>query len=173
MAIVLLAALGTDFHVITVDVDPRNIAVARELVELAGFSAHVSFVCLTRNQPDELSARTSAVVREIRPADKAPRFDFVFIDHEKDLYLPDLRQLEQSRLVRAGTFVAADNVVFFGLDDYLAHVQGLASQGIATTELAIGRLEYLNDEVTVGDRSLVDGIGKYGILAKAFFVSVV
>lgn len=51
------------------------------------------------------------------------QYDFVFIDHWKDLYLKDLQLLEQFGLLKQGAWVFADNVVLFNLEDYLDHVR--------------------------------------------------
>ena len=51
------------------------------------------------------------------------QYDFVFIDHWKDLYLKDLKLLEQFGLLKQGAWVFADNVVLFNLEDYLDYVR--------------------------------------------------
>ena len=51
------------------------------------------------------------------------QYDFVFIDHWKDLYLKDLQLLEQFGLLKQGAWVFADNVVLFNLEDYLNYVR--------------------------------------------------
>ena len=51
------------------------------------------------------------------------QYDFVFIDHWKDLYLKDLQLLEQFGLLEQGAWVFADNVVLFNLEDYLDYVR--------------------------------------------------
>ena len=51
------------------------------------------------------------------------QYDFVFIDHWKDLYLKDLQLLEEFGLLKQGAWVFADNVVLFNLEDYLDYVR--------------------------------------------------
>ncbi len=52
-------------------------------------------------------------------------FHLVFLDHWKDLYLPDLQQLETRDLLAPGCIVVADNVgPLFGAEAYLAYVRG-------------------------------------------------
>ena len=51
-----------------------------------------------------------------------PQFDFVFLDHEKSCYLPDLRLLEARGLLAPRCTVVADNVIFPGTPDYLSYV---------------------------------------------------
>ncbi|RCK65452.1 putative catechol O-methyltransferase 1 [Candida viswanathii] len=43
-------------------------------------------------------------------AQKYTALDFIFIDHWKDLYVPDLRVLESLNLIAPGTVLAADNI---------------------------------------------------------------
>lgn len=50
------------------------------------------------------------------------RIDFLFLDHAKSCYAPDLLKLEDAGLVQRGTVVLADNVVYPGAPGYLEHV---------------------------------------------------
>jgi catechol O-methyltransferase len=43
---------------------------------------------------------------------------FVFIDHDKDAYLPDLQRIVQRGWLRTGSIVVADNIKFPGAPDY-------------------------------------------------------
>ncbi|KAF1794977.1 S-adenosyl-L-methionine-dependent methyltransferase [Phytophthora cactorum] len=47
-----------------------------------------------------------------------------FIDHDKKLYKSDLMVIEQSGLLRSGSVVVADNVVYAHISDYLDYVRG-------------------------------------------------
>ena len=48
------------------------------------------------------------------------QFDLVFLDHHKDLYLPDAKLLYRVGGIAHGTVIFADNVIFPGCPDYLA-----------------------------------------------------
>ena len=50
-------------------------------------------------------------------------FDFVFLDHDKDAYLADLRRLLDSGRLRAGSVVMADNVLTPGAPDYRSYIR--------------------------------------------------
>ena len=79
-------------------------------------------------------------------ADRAvPRIDFLLLDHAKHLYLDDLRDLEGAGLLRAGSRVSADNVVFNRLDTYRDHVRGRVARGEAESRLEEMNLEYSNN----------------------------
>ena len=79
--------------------------------------------------------------------------DFLFLDHDKDAYLSDLQHLEAAQCIRAGTAVAADNVVVFGLDAYRSHVA--QHPCVTTTRLVEHALEYAEDEA----EQYPDGMG--------------
>lgn len=51
------------------------------------------------------------------------RFDMIFIDHLKQLYLQDFKELQRMQAVRKGTVVVGDNIIFPGSPDYLQHFQ--------------------------------------------------
>ncbi len=91
-----------------IEINPRNAEVARQVVAHAGLASTVTF-------------RLGTLESEIG-ALQGP-LDAVFLDHWKDVYLPDLRRLEDAGLLRPGTVVVADNVGFFDVPDYLGHVR--------------------------------------------------
>lgn len=43
----------------------------------------------------------------------------IFIDHVKTLYLPDFLLLEKYGVIREGTMVVGDNIIYPGSPDYL------------------------------------------------------
>ena len=80
------------------------------------------------------------------------QIDFLLLDHAKHLYLKDLQDLENHRLIRAGSHVSADNVVFNRLDAYRDHMHGLGLEGVVESRLEEMNLEYSNN--------LKDGMGE-------------
>lgn len=168
------------FHIITVDIDPQNLAVAKELIKLAGIESYVTFLQLEGRADKELSTiLQSAITTQTIVTDQShapnvePKIDFLFIDHDKDLYLSDLIQLEESGLIRAGTFVCADNVVQFQLDEYRQHMANFSAPqspnndekgvGIVRTRLEMSQLEYVIHDTVKQEAphwDLRDGIGE-------------
>jgi catechol O-methyltransferase len=143
-------------RLVSVDVNPNHQAVAKEMATIAGIQQHVTFVLLDVKDQDtlQLSKRIQSHLREDQP------IDFLFIDHDKDCYLSDLQQLEQSKLVKKGTHVCADNVVVFQLEKYRTYLQRLGD--VVETRLERTRLEYVNEATaheTKGE-ALLDGLGK-------------
>ncbi len=98
-----------DGRLVSIEASAENARVAGAMVELAGLSEFVEF--------------RHAKAEQAIPSLGAP-FELVFIDHWKDLYLPDLLRLEQHALLRPGSVVVADNVGLFDASAYFAHVRG-------------------------------------------------
>lgn len=148
-----------NYHIITVDVNPKNVAVAKELIKLGGLEDCVSFLLL---QDPPAHGELPNLVRKTLTQLGRSSADFVFIDHAKEAYLSDLLQLEAAGLIKAGAHVCADNVVFFKLEDYRSHVKSLADNGIVETRLEMSSLEYClehrNHEEAPG-ADLQDGLG--------------
>ena len=110
-----------DGRLISLEASEANARAARGMLELAGLATYA----------DVRHAKAEAAI----PTLGAP-FDLVFIDHWKDLYLPDLLRLEQHAMLRPGTVVVADNVGLFDATAYLAHVRDSGrydSRNVAST----------------------------------------
>ena len=136
------------FHIYSVEVVEKFAAVAKELIQLAGMESYISILLI--KEPDIIEAAaqkgkgqssplSSQLKRRLpvskRNEDEAFAIDFLFVDHDKSLYLPNLQELEQSRMIRKGTHVAADNVIFAQIQDYRNHMAILADKGIVSTRL--------------------------------------
>ena len=82
--------------------------------------------------------------------------DFLMIDHDKESYLTDLKRLESSGLITCGTIVAADNVLFAGIHDYMDYMKSRAEEGMVKTCTIESTVEYSSSE-----QMLVDGVGEF------------
>lgn len=159
-------AANNDFHVVSVDVDPNHQKVAQKLVQLANLQDYVSFVLLPVTRTgyndtlltDHLKEHfQSAAACKTVPVDKL-QIHFLFIDHDKDLYVSDLQQLEKRGWIRKGTHVAADNVVFIDMP-YRSYIQQWKDRGLVSSRLVPCELEYVipGDDQGSGT-ALKDGI---------------
>ena len=83
--------------------------------------------------------------RKTKHEQQSPTIDFLFIDHDKDSYKSDLCKLEDSGMIRRGTKVVADNVLFAGIDDYMKYVQQRKEEGIVSTRTITCHVEYSGD----------------------------
>ena len=96
---------------ISVEYDERRARIAREMIELAGLSSVIKVI----------RSDSSSAIAEL--ARRGEVFDLVFLDHHKDLYLRDLKLMERTAVIRKGTILFADNVIFPGTPEYLKYVR--------------------------------------------------
>jgi predicted O-methyltransferase YrrM len=107
-------------QLLCIEANPQNAAVARQVVQYAGLQQHVQILDGVSGQViPKLPAMLAALQSLQGSSSSAQRqqqqgFDFVFLDHCKECYLPDLQSLEQLGLIQQGTAVMADNVVYPG-----------------------------------------------------------
>lgn len=111
---------GTDggaasFHLYSIELDPLYAAVATKIIERAGLGG----VATVLVGP---AARQLEVVKGRLPNDDS-KLDMAFIDHAGDCYLPDLKKMEELSMLRPGSVLVADNVVFPGAPEYVKYVR--------------------------------------------------
>ena len=144
------------FHIYSVEVVEKFAAVAKELIRLAGMEAYITVILMT--DPDA-RAKGSSLSSELKSrlpdasndhGAETATIDFLFVDHDKSMYLPHLQELEETGMIRTGTHVAADNVVFAEIDEYRHYMADLASKGIVATRLEDALMvEYCQPELLV------------------------
>ena len=145
----------SNFHIYSVEVDSQNAKVAEQMFQLAKLDRYITVLRL------DLQSTENSLVNLLQSTLGDGRIDFLFLDHDKEAYLPDLKRLEASGFVRSGTHVAADNVVFHQIDNYRSYIKVLAEQGIVKTKLVESMLEYSEPDATASTKSkLRDGIGE-------------
>uniref|UniRef100_A0A672FYT8 catechol O-methyltransferase n=1 Tax=Salarias fasciatus TaxID=181472 RepID=A0A672FYT8_SALFA len=110
----------------SVEMDQRNAAIAEKMIRLAGFD-------------DYTVGRRNSVIPRLRSDYNLERLDFVFMDHWKKCYLPDLQLLEGSGLLGKGSIVLADNVLFPGAPKFLRY---LRKSGLYEWKIHRATLEY-------------------------------
>lgn len=101
------------------EINKEYARIATQLIDLAGLSDCVEVIVG--------KAGNTLPVFEQRMLDYFKKYtsvDLVFIDHSKDMYVPDLRVLESLGLVAPGTVIFADNIYSFGAPGYVDYVQG-------------------------------------------------
>ena len=96
---------------VTIDVNPETTNVAREMTKYAKL-----------NNVEFLLEGLEKQIKYLK--EKYPNgFDFVFLDHHKPLYTPDLKLLEENGLVRKGTRVIGDNLYIPGNPVYIEYIK--------------------------------------------------
>jgi len=118
----------------SIDPEPAALESAGLLLKKAGLAERVTLV----------NGRAQDVIPTLARSLGGRPVDVVFIDHAKDRYLLDLQLIEKAGLLRDGSVVCADNVVFFELQEYLDHMRTSGLYRSSRTRSA--RLEYTEQE---------------------------
>ncbi|XP_069033889.1 catechol O-methyltransferase A [Embiotoca jacksoni] len=100
-------------RLITVEMNPEYARVARQVIRHAGLQDKV---CVLEGESADLIPKMADMFG-------IQTFDFVFLDHWKDRYLPDVTLLEDCGLLARGSVVLADNVICPGAPEYLNYIR--------------------------------------------------
>jgi len=106
----------------SVEFSPANAAIARRIWSHAGIGEELTVVEGTLGDGGSTVERLRSEHGFVDGA-----LDFVFVDHDKAAYVPDLERIVTERWLHPGSIVVADNVKFPGAPEYRAHLQ--ARQG--------------------------------------------
>ncbi|XP_024133686.2 transmembrane O-methyltransferase homolog [Oryzias melastigma] len=123
-------ALPLGGRLYSIEMDQTNAAIAEKIIRLAGFDDDT--VELIVNPSDE-------VIPRLRSDYNLERVDFVFMDHWKKCYLPDLQMLEECGLLGKGSVILADNVLFPGAPKFLRYIR---KSGLYEWKIHRATLEY-------------------------------
>ncbi|XP_053557890.1 catechol O-methyltransferase [Bombina bombina] len=97
----------------TIEMNPAYAAVAKQMIEFAGVQDKVQM----------LQGSSKNIIPNLKTNYDVDHLDFVFIDHFGNRYKPDTILLETCGLLRKGSVLVADNVLFPGSPDFLEHVR--------------------------------------------------
>ncbi|MEV0296854.1 O-methyltransferase [Nocardia sp. NPDC050710] len=100
-------------RLVSIETSPANAEIARAIIEYAGLTDRVS-VLVGKIGDDGRTLRTLAIEHDFGPG----TVDFVFIDHWKNAYLPDLKTILAAGWLHPGSIVVADNVKMPGAPGY-------------------------------------------------------
>jgi catechol O-methyltransferase len=121
--------MGADAHLHSLEFNADNAAIARRILDHAGVGDRVTVVLGTLGD----GGKTIAALESDHGF--APgSLDFVFIDHAKEEYLPDLKRILERGWLHAGTIAVADNVRFPGAPDYREYMAEREGRDWRTTE---------------------------------------
>lgn len=126
-----------EFHIYTTEVSSKLINVAQSVFRMAKMEQYITPILMKADGKESLSASMKQ--------HGITNIDFLLFDHAKNLYLSDLNDLEVGGLLKAGSYVSADNVVFNKLDAYRYHMEQLQAKGVVETRLDEMNLEYSNN----------------------------
>ncbi|XP_049341959.1 catechol O-methyltransferase A [Astyanax mexicanus] len=112
-AVRIARLLSPGSKLITLEFNPANAAIARQIIAFAGLQDKVFLV----------EGPSGDMIPKMKERFGITTFDFVFLDHWKDRYVPDTKLLEECGLLRKGTVLLADNVICPGAPEYLEYIR--------------------------------------------------
>jgi catechol O-methyltransferase len=122
-------AMPDDAHLYSIEFSPENAGIAQRILDHAGVRERATIVVGT------LGDRGNTIeALESEHGFNEGSLDFVFIDHAKDAYLPDLERILERRWLRTGAVVVADNVKFPGVPGYREYMADHEGREWRTTE---------------------------------------
>lgn len=113
-----MARAAPGAEIISIEYNADNAQIARRIFEHAGVSARISIVVGTLGD----GGRTMFTLRTLK-ALRTDSIDLVFIDHDKNAYLPDIERILEEGWLRPGGLAVADNVKFPGAPEYHAYMK--------------------------------------------------
>ncbi|MGB5112366.1 MAG: class I SAM-dependent methyltransferase [Mycobacterium sp.] len=122
-----MASAAPRATIVSVELSAANAANARRIWAHAGIGDRVTCVQGTVGDGGR-TLDTIAGILDSRPV------DFLFIDHDKDAYLPDLVSILERGWLRAGSVALADNMGLPGSPKYLRYMRELENRQWRTVE---------------------------------------
>jgi catechol O-methyltransferase len=116
-------------RLVSIEFNAENAAIARRIWDHAGIGEELTVLV---GRLGDSGATTAAL--ESEHAIKKASLDFVFIDHDKSAYLPDLELLLDRGWLHPGSIVVADNVRRPGAPDYREFMRTEEGRSWRTTE---------------------------------------
>jgi catechol O-methyltransferase len=102
----------------SIEFNPANAEIARRIWDHAGLGDRVTVIVGTLGDGGRTMARLEA-----EHGFSGGALDFVFVDHDKTAYLPDLERILNQGWLHPGSVVVADNVKFPGAPKYRAYLK--------------------------------------------------
>ena len=113
----------------SIEINPSNAAIARRIWDHAGIAGQATVVVGSLGDQGQTIARLEAE-HGFAPGTA----DLVFIDHDKNSYLPDLERILDRGWLHAGSIVVADNVKIPGAPAYRKYMTRQQGKSWRTTE---------------------------------------
>eukprot|EP00253_Pinus_taeda_P025851 PITA_25851 len=105
-----------DSKLISVEMNAHNYEIATKMIEHAGLSSKVTVLKGTLSEVYE-------ELEEFLITMETTNFDFIFMDHFRERYLPDILLLIDKGMVRKGTVIVADSIGFSEARNYLKYLK--------------------------------------------------
>ena len=128
-ALRMCRAMPDGARLTSIEFNAANAVIARRILEYAGVSDRVTVLVGTLGD----GGLTIAAL-EAEHDFAAGSLDFVFIDHDKSVYVSDLELILEREWLHPGSVVVADNVKFPGAPEYRAYLEERQDQSWRTVE---------------------------------------
>lgn len=128
-ALRMVRVMPSDARLYSIELNSANAQIARRIWDHAGLGDRVTVIVGHLGDG-------GSTLDQLRTAHGfAPgELDFVFIDHDKAAYLPDLQHILDQNWLHRGSVVVADNVKFPGAPQYRAYLRQQEGKNWRTTE---------------------------------------
>ena len=113
-----MAKAAPSAQIFSVEFNADNAQIARRIFDHAGVGARITVVVGTLGD----GGKTLGTLRDEQGFRKGS-VDLLFIDHDKNAYLPDLKRILDEGWLRSGAIAVADNVKFPGAPEYHAYMR--------------------------------------------------
>ncbi len=124
-----MAAAAPSARIVSIEFNPGNAAIARRILDHAGVGSRVTIVIGTLGD----GGKTVEALNKTQGFGPGS-IDLLFVDHDKNAYLPDLQLILGQGWLRTGALVVADNIKFPGAPAYRAYMQDKEGKLWRTTE---------------------------------------
>jgi catechol O-methyltransferase len=121
--------MPADARFFSIEFNPANAEIARRIWAHAGVGDRLTVIV---GSLGDGGATVDRLRSEFGVTDEA--LDFVFVDHDKKAYLPDLERIQRERWLHPGSVVVADNVKFPGAPEYRAYLHAEEGRTWCTIE---------------------------------------
>ncbi|KAM9330865.1 catechol O-methyltransferase-like [Gastrophryne carolinensis] len=112
-AVRIARLLKPQARLFTIEMNPAHADVAKQMIEFAGVQDKVKI----------LQGSSENIIPALKAGQAIEHLDFVFIDHFGNRYTADTKLLESCGLLKKGSVLVADNVVYPGAPDFLQYVR--------------------------------------------------
>jgi catechol O-methyltransferase len=121
--------MGPEARLVSIEYSAENAAIARRIWDHAGVDDRVTIVVGSLGDGGATIARLRSE-HGFGPGS----LDFVFVDHDKSAYLPDLERILAEGWLHRGSVVLADNVKFPGAPEYRSYLAAAEGERWHTIE---------------------------------------
>lgn len=122
-------AMPEGARLVSIEFNPENAAIARRIWDRAGIGEELTVVVGILGDGGATIEKL-----ECEHGFEAGSLDFVFLDHDKKAYLPDLRRILDRGWLHPGSAVVADNVKLPGAPDYRDYMRAEEGRTWRTVE---------------------------------------